>query len=63
MMMACTGHVVFSGEQKRRICNMDETSKFSTDGSDGGIGGRPANLVTISDTTRAGTPVPTSQLV
>jgi hypothetical protein len=33
---------------------MDET-KFSTDGSDGGIGGRPASSVTISDTTRAGT--------
>jgi hypothetical protein len=48
-----TGHVVFSEEQKRRICNMDET-KFSTDGSDGGIGGRPANSVTLSDTKRAG---------
>jgi hypothetical protein len=33
---------------------MDET-KFSTEGSDSGIGGRPANSVTISDTTRAGT--------
>jgi hypothetical protein len=32
---------------------MDET-KFSTDTSDGGIGGHPANSVTISDTTRAG---------
>jgi hypothetical protein len=49
-----TGHVVFSEEQKRRICNMDET-KFSTDVYDGGIGGRPANSVIISDTTRAGT--------
>jgi hypothetical protein len=49
-----TVHVVFSEEQKRRICNMDET-KFSTDGSDGGIGGRPANSVTISDTARSGT--------
>jgi hypothetical protein len=49
-----TGHVVFSEEQKRSICNTDKT-KFSTDGSDGGIGGRPANSVIISDTTRAGT--------
>jgi hypothetical protein len=48
-----TGDVVFSEEQKRRICNMDET-KFSTDGSVGGIGGRPANSVTTSETTRAG---------
>jgi hypothetical protein len=56
-----TGHVVFSEEQKRRICNMDET-KFSTDGSDGGIGGRPANSVTISDTTRAGTGTSKSSL-
>jgi hypothetical protein len=37
-----TGHIVFSEEHKRRICNMDET-KFSTESSDGGIGGRPAN--------------------
>jgi hypothetical protein len=49
-----TDHVVLSEKQKRRICNMDET-KFSTDGSDGGIGGRPENSVTISDTTRDGT--------
>jgi hypothetical protein len=33
---------------------MDET-KFSTDGSDGGIGGRPANSMTIADAARAGT--------
>jgi hypothetical protein len=50
----CTGQVVFSEEQSQRICNMDDT-KFSIDGSDGGIGGHPANSVTISDTTRAGT--------
>jgi hypothetical protein len=56
-----TGHVVFSEEQKRRICNMNET-KFSTDGSDGGIGGRPANSVTISDTTRDGTGTKKSSL-
>jgi hypothetical protein len=49
-----TCHVVLSEEQKRRIFNMDET-KFSADGFDGGIGGRPENSVTISDTTRAGT--------
>jgi hypothetical protein len=49
-----TDHVFFSEEQKQRICNIDGT-KFSTDGSDGGIGGCPANSVTISDTTRAGT--------
>jgi hypothetical protein len=41
---------------------MDET-KFSTDGSDGGIGGRPANSVTISDTTRAGTGTNKSSLI
>jgi hypothetical protein len=33
---------------------MDDT-KFSTDDSDGGIGGRTENSVTICDTTRAGT--------
>jgi hypothetical protein len=32
------GGIVFSEEQKWRIVNMDET-KFSTDGSDKGIGG------------------------
>ena len=32
---------------------MDET-KFSTDGSDGGIGGRPANYITIVGVARAG---------
>jgi hypothetical protein len=35
---------------------MDET-KFSTDGSDGGIGGRPANSITMLGVTRAGTAV------
>jgi hypothetical protein len=43
------------------ICNMDKT-KFSTDGSDGGIGGRPANSATISETTRAGTSTNKSSL-
>jgi hypothetical protein len=48
------GGIVFSEEQKRRIVNMDET-KFSTDGSDGGIGGRPANSITLLGVARAGT--------
>jgi hypothetical protein len=45
------GKVVFTDDQKRCISNMDET-KFSMDGSDGEIGGCPANLITISRTTR-----------
>jgi hypothetical protein len=49
-----TGLTVFSEEQKQRVCNMDET-KFSTDGHNSRIGGRPANSVTLSDTTRSGT--------
>jgi hypothetical protein len=48
------GKVVFTDDQKRRISNMDET-KFSMDGSDGEIGGRPANSITIAGTTRSGT--------
>jgi hypothetical protein len=36
------GELPFTEEHKRWIVNMDET-KFSTDGSDGGIGGRPVN--------------------
>jgi hypothetical protein len=49
-----TGHVKFTEEQRRRIANMDET-KFSMDGADGGIGGRPANSSTITNITRSGT--------
>jgi hypothetical protein len=48
------GGTTFYEEQKRRIVNMDET-KFSTDGSDGGIGGRPSNSITMLDVARAGT--------
>jgi hypothetical protein len=48
------GKVVFTDDQKWHISNMDET-KFSMDGSDGEIGGRPANSITISGTTRSGT--------
>jgi hypothetical protein len=46
------GGIVFSEEPKRRIVNMDKT-KFSTDGSDGGIGGRPENSITLLDVARA----------
>jgi hypothetical protein len=49
-----TGRVKFTEEKKRRIANMDET-KFSIDGADGGIGGRPANSITIANITRSGT--------
>jgi hypothetical protein len=49
-----TDHVKFTEEQRRRIANMDET-KFSMDGADGGIGGRPANSITIANITRSGT--------
>jgi hypothetical protein len=56
-----TGQVVFPEEQKRRIFNMDKTT-ISAGGSDGGIGGRPANSVTISDTPRAGTGTTNSSL-
>jgi hypothetical protein len=45
--------VVFTDDQKRLILNMDET-KFSMDGSDGEIIGRPANSITIAGTTRSG---------
>jgi hypothetical protein len=50
------GKVVFTDDQKRHISTMDET-KLSMDGSDGEIGGRPANSVTISGTTRSGTAI------
>jgi hypothetical protein len=49
-----TGHVKFKEEQIRRIANMDET-KFSMDGADGGIGGRPENSITIATITSSGT--------
>jgi hypothetical protein len=49
-----TGHVKFTEEQRRRIANMDET-KFSMDGTDCGIGGRPANSITVANITRSGT--------
>jgi hypothetical protein len=48
------GGIVFSGEKKRRIVNMDET-EFSMDGSDGGIGGRPAKSITMLSVSIAGT--------
>ena len=44
----------FSEVQKRRIINLDET-KLSLDGSDGGIGGRPANVIVIKNLFRSGT--------
>jgi hypothetical protein len=49
-----TDHVKFTEEQRRRIANMDET-KFSMDGTDCGIGGRPTNSITIANITRSGT--------
>lgn len=48
------GTVTFSEQQKRRIINLDET-KMSLDGSDGGIGGRPANVIVVKNAFRAGT--------
>jgi hypothetical protein len=50
------GDTVFSGEQKRRIVDMDEM-KFSTDGSDRGIGGRPANSITLLGVARVRTSI------
>jgi hypothetical protein len=50
------GGITFSEEQKRCIVSMDET-KFSTDGSDGGIGGRPANSIVMLGSARYGTDV------
>jgi hypothetical protein len=50
------GRITFLEEEKRWIVNMDET-KFSTDGSDGGIGGRPTNSITMLGVARAGTDV------
>ncbi len=40
------GSIEFSEEQRRQIINMDET-KFSVDGSDGGVGGHPSLSVTV----------------
>jgi hypothetical protein len=54
VMMVGGGKVVFTQDQKQRISNMDET-KFSMDGSDVDIGGRPTNSITIAGTTRYGT--------
>jgi hypothetical protein len=48
------GGIVFSEEQKWCIFNMDEM-KFSMGGSDGGIGGLPANSITLLGVARAGT--------
>jgi hypothetical protein len=48
------GSVHFSEVQKRRMINLDET-KLSIDGSDGGIGGRPANVIVIKSQFRSGT--------
>ena len=45
---------MFPEAQKRRIINLDET-KLSLDGSDGGIGGRPANVIVIKNLFRSGT--------
>jgi hypothetical protein len=50
------GGITFSEQHKSQIVNMDET-KFSTDWSDGGIGGRPANSIAMLDVARAGTAV------
>jgi hypothetical protein len=55
------GGKTFSEEQKRWIVNMDEI-KLSTDGSNGGIGGRPANSITILGVARAGTDVNTASM-
>jgi len=47
--------LLFSDEQKCRIIiNMDET-KFSLDGSNGGIGGRPANVISARGVVQPGT--------
>jgi hypothetical protein len=50
------GGITFLEEQKRRIVNMDEI-KFSTYGSDGGIGGRPSNSINVLGVARSGTAV------
>ena len=47
------GNINFSSHQMRRIINLDET-KLSLDGSDGGIGGRPANVIIIKNICRSG---------
>ena len=48
------GTLEFSDSQMRRIINLDET-KLSLDGSDGGIGGRPADTIRVKDQFRTGT--------
>jgi hypothetical protein len=55
------GKVFFTDDQKQLISNMDET-KFSMDGSDGEIEGRPANSITIAGSTRYGTATDKSSL-
>jgi hypothetical protein len=40
------GRIEIPEDQRRRICNCDET-KLSVDGCDGGVGGRPANSVSV----------------
>jgi hypothetical protein len=48
--------ITFSEEQKRWIVNMDKT-KFLTDGSDGGIEGRPSNSITMLGVAQTATTV------
>jgi hypothetical protein len=48
------GNIIFSPSQMRHIINLDET-KLSLEGSDGGIGGRPANVIIIKNICRSGT--------
>jgi hypothetical protein len=48
------GGITFCDNNKRWIVNMEET-QFSTDGSHGGIGGRPGNSITMLGVARAGT--------
>jgi hypothetical protein len=55
------GGIVFSEEQKWCIIRMDET-KLSMDGSDGAIGGRPANSITLLGVSRAGTTIKKSSM-
>ena len=43
--------LLFSDEHKHLIINMDEM-KFSLDGSGGGIGGRPANVISVRGVTQ-----------
>ncbi len=48
------GETIFEEVQMRRIVNVDETN-FSLDGSEGGHGGHPANIIMISNAARPGT--------